>query len=530
MKRKEQLIKLNETQKWDIVVVGGGATGLGTAIDAASRGYKTLLLEAYDFAKGTSSRSTKLVHGGVRYLAQGYVDLVKEALIERGLLARNAAHLVKNQSFIIPNYTIADKLKYKVGLNMYEKYAGKWSLGKTQSISKDEALKKLPNLISKKLKNGVVYQDGQFDDSRLAVNMAQTAIEQGACVINYAKVTNLLKDDNDKVIGVEITDQKNSKKYEVDCKVVINATGVFTNEILQMDKKTDRDFVVPSQGIHLVLDQKFLQSDDAIMIPKTSDGRVLFAVPWHDKVVVGTTDVLVKNADMEPLPLQDEVDFILKTASLYLEDKPTREDVKSVFAGLRPLAAPEKEGKSTKEVSRSHKIIVSDTGLITITGGKWTSYRKMAEDVVNKAIKLNKIDKKECKTQNLSIHGNIPKEQVDRTDHLYIYGSDIPEIKKIEKENPEYAQKMHPDYDYTLAEVVWGVREEMATCIEDILSRRVRLLFLDARAAIDCAPIVAKTIAKELHKDDKWIDEQVKEFRTLAKSYLLVDYTPKTLD
>ncbi|PIE86105.1 MAG: FAD-dependent oxidoreductase [Bacteroidia bacterium] len=522
MKRVEQVKKLNEIDSCDVLVIGGGATGLGTAIDAASRGYSTVLLEANDFAKGTSSRSTKLVHGGVRYLAQGYVDLVKEALRERGLLAQNASHLVKNQSFIIPNYRFVDKFMYKIGLSVYEKYAGKLSLGKTKSISKRKTLQKLPNLVSEKLKNGVVYQDGQFDDSRLAINMAQTAIEQGACVVNYAKVSGLLKDDKDNVVGVEITDKISHKIYKLSCKVVINATGVFTNEIMQMDKKTDRDFVVPSQGIHLVLDKEFLQSDDAIMIPKTSDGRVLFAVPWHDKVVVGTTDVLVEKAELEPKPLQDEVDFILKTASLYLKKKPTRKDVKSVFAGLRPLAAPEKEGKSTKEVSRSHKVIVSETGLITITGGKWTTYRQMAEDAVNKAIKLKKIEKKPCQTQHLSLHGNMPKEQVDRTNHLYIYGSDIPRIEKLKSENPEYAEKIHENYAYTIAEVIWAIREEMALNLEDVLARRVRLLFLDAQAAIDCAPKVAKAMAKELNHDKQWIEKQVDSFTKLAKTYLLV--------
>ncbi len=522
MNRAEQIQRLGKTTKWDVLVIGGGATGLGVAIDAANRGFKTLLVEKHDFAKGTSSRSTKLVHGGVRYLAQGHVDLVKEALRERGLLAKNAAHLVKNQSFIIPNYRFIDKIMYRVGLSIYEKYAGKLSLGKTKSIDKEETLKKLPNLVAKKLKNGVVYKDGQFDDSRLAINMAQTAIEQGACVVNYAKVSNLLKDNEGNLSGAEITDETNGKTFEIESKAIINATGVFTNEIMQMDKKTYRDFVVPSQGIHLVLDKEFLQSNEAIMIPKTSDGRVLFAVPWHDKVVVGTTDVLVEKAELEPKPLQDEVDFILKTAGLYMEKKPTRKDVKSVFAGLRPLAAPKKEGKRTKEVSRSHKIIVSSTGLITITGGKWTTYRQMAEDTLSKAIKLRKLDKRECKTRHLSIHGNIPKEQVDMANPLYVYGSDITAIQNLQLEKPEYAEKIHPDYNYTTAEVIWAMRNEMALTLEDVLARRIRLLFLDARAAIECAPKVAIIMAKELNHDDQWIKHQVNNFTKLAETYLLV--------
>ncbi len=521
MKRKEQIEKLSEIDKCDVLVIGGGATGLGVAIDAASRGYSTVLLEAHDFAKGTSSRSTKLVHGGVRYLAQGYIDLVKEALRERGLLAQNATHLVANQSFIIPTYSFWDKLMYRVGLSIYEKYAGKLSLGKTTSISKEATLKRLPNLVESKLKNGIVYQDGQFDDARLAINMAQTAIEQGACVLNYTKVTNLLKNTDNEVVGVEAKDCVSGSVYEIESKAVVNATGVFSNEIMRMDTGMEGNFVVPSQGIHLVFDKEFLQSEDAIMIPKTSDGRVLFAVPWHDKVVVGTTDVLVDEAEFEPKPLQDEVDFILKTAGLCMTKKPTRKDVKSVFAGLRPLAAPKKEGKSTKEVSRSHKIIVSKTGLITITGGKWTTYRQMAEDTVNKAIKLKKIDKRKCKTKHLSLHGNLPKDKVDRINHLYIYGSDIEAIEKLKTEKVEFADKIHPNYAYTMAEVVWAVRREMAMTLEDVLARRVRLLFLDARAAIDCAPKVAAMMADELNLDSNWADNQVISFVKLAKTYLL---------
>ncbi|PQL91954.1 glycerol-3-phosphate dehydrogenase/oxidase [Apibacter adventoris] len=525
MKRTEQISKLNDSNvEWDVIIIGGGASGLGTAVDAATRGYKTILFEANDFAKATSSRSTKLVHGGVRYLAQGDVSLVKEALRERGLLERNASHLAKKQSFVIPIYKWFDGPFYTIGLKLYDMLSKKLSLGKSVHINKEKTIEQLPTIKKEKLRGGVVYYDGQFDDSRLAVNLAQTAVENGATVINHIKVTDLLKDNAGKIIGVKVKDALYGNEYNVKGKAIFNATGVFTNDILNMNDPNHKKTVVPSQGIHLVLDKSFLPGDSALMIPKTSDGRVLFAVPWHNRIVVGTTDILVEHPSLEPRALEQEIEFVLSTASQYLTKKPTRKDVLTVFAGQRPLAAPEKEGESTKEVSRSHKIMVSNTGLISIIGGKWTTYRQMAEDFINKAIQINKIPNKPCKTENLSIHGNIPAEKVDRTNHLYIYGADIPEILKLQQENSEYAEKIHPNHDYTKAEIIWAIRTEMAEKVEDILARRVRLLFIDARAAIDCAETVAKIMAKELGHDNQWIEKEVNEFRDLAKGYLLVDY------
>lgn len=530
MKRNEELNKLTNTQEWDFIVIGGGASGLGSALDATSRGFKTLLIESHDFAKATSSRSTKLVHGGVRYLAQGDIGLVKEALKERGLLAQNAAHVVKNQSFIIPNYTWWGGIYYKIGLSIYDFLAGKLSLGRTQYISKSKTVSKLPTIEQKNLMSGVVYQDGQFDDARLAINLAQTIIEKGGSAINYLKVINLLKNDSGKISGVLAEDQFTQKQYEIRAKVVINATGVFTNDILNMNNPKHGKLVVPSQGIHLVLDKSFLKSDDAIMIPKTSDGRVLFVVPWHDRALVGTTDTLLESESFEPRALEEEINFVLTTARQYLSKKPTREDVKSVFAGLRPLAAPEGEGKSTKEVSRSHKVITSDTGLVSIIGGKWTTYRKMAEDTINKAMEIHQLGITTSKTENLSIHGNMKADLVDRSSHLYVYGSDIPSIKKLQESNPAYSQKIHPEHPFTVAEIIWAVRYEMAETIEDVLARRVRMLFLDARAAIDSAHKVASVIAQERGLSQEWAQQQEKEFIELAKGYLLIPYSPKTIN
>jgi glycerol-3-phosphate dehydrogenase len=524
MKRSEQLSKLKSTEKWDVIVIGGGASGLGTALDAASRGYKTILVEAVDFAKGTSSRSTKLVHGGVRYLEQGDVHLVKEALKERGLMAQNAGHLVKNQSFVIPNYNWWGGYFYTIGLTIYDLLAGRLSLGRSKYISKRKTIEMLPNVEQKGLISGVIYHDGQFDDSRLAINIAQTAAEKGACILNYCKVVNLLKDDNNQVIGVQVLDQETRDKYDLKGSAVINATGVFTNAIMKLNDTVYKKYIVPSQGIHLVFDKSFLPGDHALMIPKTSDGRVLFAVPWHNRIVVGTTDTLIKKQSLEPIALESEIEFVLETAQRFLAKKPTRADVLSVYAGLRPLAAPTEEGKSTKEVSRSHKIIVSETGLITITGGKWTTYRKIAEDIIDKAIKTRKIPAKGCNTEHLAIHGNQPTTTLDRENHLYIYGSDIPKIRQLQQTEPELNEKIHPDHEFTMAEAVWAIRYEMARTIDDILARRVRLLFLNARAAIQSSEKIARLLAKELGHDEAWITEEISNFKEISKGFLLSEF------
>jgi len=518
---RDALLKtLSDTGKeWDIIVVGGGATGLGTALDAASRGYQTLLLEQADFAKGTSSRSTKLVHGGVRYLAQGNIGLVREALYERGLLLKNAPHLVKNLSFIIPNYHWWERIFYSAGLMLYDLMAGKLSFGETRHISKKQLLQQLPGINPKNLYGGVVYHDGQFDDARLAINLAQTCLEQGATVLNYFKVTGLMKDYQQKISGVVATDTETGITYKLKSKIVINATGVFVDDLLQMDAPEKKPLVRSSQGVHLVIDRSFMPSTDALMIPKTEDGRVLFVVPWHDKLVVGTTDTPLDEHSLEPVALDKEIDFILNTAAQYLTKKPTRKDVLSVFAGLRPLAAPQGDSSKTKEISRSHKLLVSESDLVTITGGKWTTYRKMAEDTVDMAIRTGGLQPKSCKTKDLPIHGSISI--TDWNDHLYVYGSDREKVLALVNENSDWGNKLHAGYDYLQAEVIWAARHEMSRTVEDVLARRVRLLFLDAKASIETAPRVASLMAVELKKDTAWQKEQVAVFNNLAKAYLL---------
>lgn len=513
---------LERVDHWDLIIIGGGATGLGSALDAASRGYKTLLLEQADFAKGTSSRSTKLVHGGVRYLAQGDIALVYEALKERGTLLKNAPHLVKAQEFIIPCYDWKSVAMYFAGLKVYDWLSGRLSFGKSEFLSSRAVIAAMPTIKKQHLKGGIRYFDGQFDDARLAINIAQTSGEKGATLLNYFKVTGLTKTDGI-VSGVKASDLERNKEYLLTAKVVINATGVFVDEILQLDHPTGRPTVVPSQGAHIVLDKSFLPGQSAMMIPKTSDGRVLFAVPWHDYLVLGTTDTPLNSHSLEPVALEQEVDFILRTAAKYLSRPPVRKDILSIFAGLRPLAAPSKSTGSTKEISRSHKIMLTPSGLLTITGGKWTTYRKMAEDTINRAIKVGKLTPHACNSRHVSIHGSTLPAAVP---FLAAYGSDAEAIQSLMTANPAMAEKLSPDLPYVAAQVIWAIRFEMARTLEDVLARRIRLLFLNAKAAIALAPKVARIMANELAYDQEWETSQINSFIQTASQYLPEKYLP----
>lgn len=516
LNRNRMLERLTSQTQWDLIVIGGGATGLGVAVDAASRGYATLLLEQSDFAKGTSSRSTKLVHGGVRYLAQGDIKLVYDALRERGILLQNAPHLVKQQSFIIPVYSLFAKLKFGVGLKMYDWLSGRHSFGKSRLLNTKEVIAQLPGINPKGLTGGIQYFDGQFDDARLAINLAQTAAEKGGVLLNYMKVTGLQKEGS-RITGVLATDAETGKAYTLQAKSVINATGVFVDEVLRMDTPDKKPMVRPSQGVHVVLDKSFLPTESALMIPETTDGRVLFAVPWHNHVVVGTTDTPLHEHSLEPIALQQEVDFILATFKQYMTKTPTEKDVLSVFAGLRPLAAPQKEKDSTKEISRDHKLIVSASGLITITGGKWTTYRKMGEETVDKAVEIAGLTPTACNTKNIRVHGCAPKV----ANHLSVYGTDAGSIQQLISAQPSLGKTLKEGMPYTSAEVVWAVRHEMARTVEDVLARRLRILFLDARAAMDMAPQVAELMAQTLGYDATWIQKQLETFNELASQYVL---------
>ncbi len=518
MDRAEMLGRLRARERpWDMVVVGGGATGVGIAVDAASRGFDVALLEQSDFGKGTSSRSTKLVHGGVRYLRQGNIPLVMEALKERGILRRNAPHLVKDLPFVVPNYAWWEAPFYGIGMRVYDALAGRYGFGSSRNLSVEETVEHIPTIETEGLRGGVLYHDGQFDDARLLINMVSTAVEQGGVLANYVEVNRILKDEQRFVSGVVALDLEGGETFEVLARVVINATGPFSDAIRRLDDPGARPIIAPSQGVHLVLDRSFLPGDAAIMVPQTDDGRVLFAIPWHDSVLVGTTDTPISEPVLEPQAQDEEVQFLLTHAARYMTKDPTREDVRSVFVGIRPLARTG-DGEDTAALSREHTMLVSESGLLTIAGGKWTTYRRMAEDAVEHAATLGGLDPGTCVTEHLNIHGF--HEHAERFGELAHYGADALELQEL-LEQDQLDRLVHPRLLVRRADVVWAARREMARTIDDVLARRTRALLLDARAAMEAAGTVAAILAQELGRDEGWVQAQVDEFLEIARSYVL---------
>ena len=515
MQRESMLRNLRERKEpWDIAVIGGGATGMGVAVDAAARGFDVMLVEAHDFGKGTSSRSTKLVHGGVRYLEQGNVSLVMSALKERGLLRQNAPHLVHDLAFVVPNYSWWEAPFYGIGLKLYDLLAGKYGFGASRLLSREETLERLPALEPEELRGGVVYYDGQFDDARLLIHLAMTAAEHGATLVNYCPATSLLRDADGYVNGLTARDEETGEEFNLNARIVVNATGVFTDSVRRMANPDAEQLVVTSQGIHLVFDHSFLRSETALMVPRTNDGRVLFVIPWHGHAVAGTTDTPVDAPSLEPRALDEEIDFILETAGRYLSRPPTRADVLSVYVGLRPLVKG--DGK-TSALSRDHVIDVDRSGLLTITGGKWTTYRHMAEDCVDHAITLGKLRDEPCPTKTLRIHGYI--ENSDQLGDLQVYGSDAKKIRALAQADPVLGKQLHPSLPIIGAEIVWAAREEMARTVEDALARRTRALFLNAAAAMEMAGTAANLMASELNRDRDWAITQTIAFCQLAQQY-----------
>ena len=505
----------NRPEPWDILIIGGGATGVGAALDAAARGHSVLLLEGADFGKGTSSRSTKLVHGGVRYLQQGDIPLVMGALKERGIMRQNAPHLVSDLAFVVPNYTWWEAPFYGVGMKVYDALATKYSFGRSSLLSSEETIERIPTIATEGLRGGVVYYDGQFDDARMLVNMAQTAAEQGAIMLNYMRVESLLRNDEDFVDGVTAHDMESGKRYEWRAKVVLNCTGPFADTVRRFDDPEVKPMISPSTGVHIVLPKEFLPRGTAIMVPHTTDGRVLFAIPWHQCVVVGTTDNPVDEILLEPKPTREEVDFILENARRYLEKPPELTDVLSVFSGIRPLVKAG-SGENTAALSRDHTISVSKSGLVTMAGGKWTTYRHMAEDLINTAETLGGLDNRKCITKNLNIHGY--HQHAAQFGELAHYGSDAAEVRRLLGKHGN-DQKVHPRLALSRAEVRWAARAEMARTVDDVLSRRSRSLLFDARAASESARVVAEILAEELSRPETWVQEQVTSFQAMARNY-----------
>lgn len=518
MRRDTMVKNLTEQEMWDIIVIGGGATGMGIAVDAASRGYKVCLLEQNDFGKGTSSRSTKLIHGGVRYLQQGNIPLVMESLYERGLLRRNAPHLVEELPFVIPDYAWWEGPFYGVGMKVYDVLAGHFGFNSSELLSKEETLERIPTLEQEGLRGGTLYYDGQFDDARLLINLARTAADQGATIVNYMPVVGLTYDDQKMVNGVVCRDLETKEEYTLHSRCVVNATGPFTDGVRKMDDPATEPIMVPSQGVHIILSADFLPGQTAIMVPHTSDGRVMFAIPWHGHALIGTTDTPLQEVSEEPVPLSSEIDFILDTAGPYFTRKPTRADILCAFAGIRPLARSSHEG-NTSSLSRDFVIDISSSNLLTITGGKWTTYRKMAEECVDRAAALANLVARSCVTKLLNIHGY--HQHPEQLGNLRYYGSDALALEELMETNPEYAKKLDPAFSETVAEIIWAVRYEMARTLDDVLSRRMRLTFLDARAALSVAPYVAEVMAQELGHDAEWQKRQVEAFSTTVQGFIV---------
>jgi glycerol-3-phosphate dehydrogenase len=512
--RQELFAQLAQTAHFDVAIIGGGATGLGVALDAAARGFKVALFESHDFAKGTSSRATKLVHGGVRYLAQGNISLVREALHERTTLLANAPHIAQPLPFVMPSYAWWEAPFYGVGLKMYDQLAGKAGLGRTEFLSRSETLKLLPNARERGLTGGVKYWDGQFDDARLALALAQTAAQHGALLINYCAATDLVY-ENGKIAGLHIQDKETGQSYSVKTGCVINAAGVWVDEFRQMDgEHTHRPvkaMVAPSQGTHLVVDRAFMPSDHAILIPKTTDGRVLFIVPWLGKLILGTTDSPRDDLAREPTAFKDDTGFILGEAAKYLTRAPQRSDVKSIWVGLRPLVKPpDEDGGNTKKLSREHTILVSKSGLVTVTGGKWTTYRAMAEDVLDHAFDAKLLPSRAGHvTVKLPLAGSVTtQKRISDAPGLHMYGSAAAMVNAM----PGAANELCPGL--TEAMVRYGARFEYARTVEDVLARRSRLLFLDAKLAAKVAPVAAKILQEETG-----VDPQLSAFLLLAQQY-----------
>lgn len=513
---------------WDVIVIGGGATGLGCAVDAASRGYRTLLLEQADFAKATSSRSTKLSHGGVRYLQQGNLALVLEALKERGRMLSNAPHLVRRQPFIIPAYARWEVPFYGAGLKLYDALSGASSFGRSEMLGAAKVHELLPTVKSKGLAGGVVYFDGQFDDARFCIALVRTLESLGGFALNYTRVTALIKQKGI-VSGVIVRDDEAGSNggaidIEISARVVINATGVFTDNVRTLDEPQAPSVVTVSQGSHFVLPATFLPGTHALMVPKTEDGRVLFAIPWHGAVVVGTTDEPVPKASLEPRALEVESAFLRHHIEVYFGRCPKPEEILSVWSGLRPLVR--KEGaKKTAALSREHTVLVSAAHLVTITGGKWTTYRRMGEDAVDIAARTAGLPSHASATADLHLHGwtEGATANSDPSVSVSVYGSDQSAIDELAATDSSLSAPLHPHLPNRMAEVVWAARFEMARTVEDVLARRTRALFLDARAAIEAAPRIAACLARELGRDEAWQQSQVSNFKEVAAAYVYHD-------
>ena len=515
LSRAATLDRATELRPWHVIVAGGGCTGIATALDASARGYRTLLIERDDFTGGTSSRSTKLVHGGVRYLRQGQVQMVYRALEERWRLRRNAPHLVRSLPLVVPAYRRWEQPWYGAGLKVYDALAVGRGLGRSRLLSRRRCLNRLSALRARGLRGGVLFHDGQFDDSRLGWAMVRTAANLGCVPLNYAEVTGLVE-SRGAIRGVRVRDRLGGAEWVARGAVVVNATGPFADALRDMDEPGPGPGVVLSRGAHIVVSSAFLPGETALLVPSTDDGRVLFAIPWHGHVVIGTTDVPVANPSREPVPGDGEVDYLLDHVGRYLARPPGRPDIRSAWAGLRALV-PEGSGGNTAALSRDHRVSVSRRGLVTVTGGKWTTCRRVGRDTVDMATDAGGLSPAHSVTANLRLYGYTTRR--DLLAPWRVYGAQADSVRDMRDEDPGLGELMHPGLPYRLGQAAWASRHEMAVRVEDVLARRTRALFLNARAAVRAAPGVARVMAAELGRGDDWVEAEVRAFKELAKGY-----------
>jgi glycerol-3-phosphate dehydrogenase len=526
MNRPHRLNSLQQANAFDLLVIGGGATGCGIAVDAASRGLAVALIDKNDLAEGTSSRSTKLIHGGVRYLemAVKHLDaaqyhLVKEGLDERGTFLNNAPHLAERVALVTPLYRWFDVPYVFAGLLLYDLMAGKKGIGNSRLISRQEALRRFPMLKADGLKAGVVYYDGQFNDSRMAVTLALTAQKNGAVVANHVEALALLKDQG-KVCGARVRDSISGDEFSIKARGVINATGPFVDRLRQLDEPAAAPILKASTGIHIVLSQRFAPPEAGLMIPKTDDGRVLFIMPWQGHTLIGTTEAASEIVDHPPAK-EEESGYLLRHINRYFNLAVTRSDVKSVWSGLRPLVqAP--QTTNTAQLVREHLIEVSASGLLTVAGGKWTSYRRMAEEAVDRAIQTYLLGPaRACYTKTLLLVGAehfhaqaeasliasfaLAADVANRIHHAY--GDQAERVGELVRSG--LSARLHPDHPYLEAEVIYAARHEFANRAIDVLTRRLSLALLDNAAAIATLPRVIELMAGELGWNHQRCDEEL---------------------
>jgi glycerol-3-phosphate dehydrogenase len=542
MNRTQDLQRLQK-ETFDICIIGGGASGAGCALDAALRGFKVALIEKNDFAAETSSKSTKLIHGGVRYLEQAFKNLdfaqlkqVRHGLEERQIVLQNAPHLARPLPLLTPVFSWWEGLYFSIGLRMYDFFAKGDSLPKSRWLSKKETMLRMPSLDAKKLHSAVLYFDGQLDDARYCLGLAHAAAEAGVAVANHLQLIDFEKDNSGKLEGAVVTstlDNGVEPPFSIKAKLFINCTGAMADHIRLKANPTLSRRIRPSKGVHVVLPYEVLKSDDAMLIPKTSDGRVVFAIPFEGQLLLGTTDTDYTQLENEPLLEEKEVEFLLDTLAPYLAKRPDKSQVKAGFGGLRPLLAAS-ESDSTKKLVRDHEVEYDESSnLLSLLGGKWTTYRYMAKETIDKAGELLGAERPCLTADHVLVGGEdfafedwkiiqtVYRLAKDIAKHLIRkYGSRAHKVARLTQENIVWSQRLVEKFPFIQAEVIYQVREEMACTLRDVLARRMRLEIMDWEATQEAVPVVANLMAQELGWTQAHKQKQIDEYLQLVQSFI----------